>query len=67
MNPFMSSFSFDVQIFVHNLVQRQESGIENDNRLWLNLKSMLPNKYEIRVRKLLNVITYLLGRLHILY
>ncbi|XP_048736074.2 macrophage mannose receptor 1-like isoform X1 [Ostrea edulis] len=29
---------FDVQIFVHNLVQRQESGIENDNRLWLNLK-----------------------------
>ncbi|XP_061172826.1 macrophage mannose receptor 1-like isoform X2 [Saccostrea echinata] len=29
---------FDRQIFIHNFVQRQEAGIENDNRLWLDLK-----------------------------
>lgn len=43
-NPYPSHFflycSVDKQVFIHQLVQVQSPGIGNDDRLWLNLRSI---------------------------
>lgn len=39
-NIFFLYCSVDKQVFIHQLVQVQSPGIGNDDRLWLNLRSI---------------------------